>query len=129
MVVWIAFFAGGCALFSKKPPEESLRERVTAYMQARVDSRWNDVYEFFDKGYKEQISRDEFLAMPENIDFIGFTLQNIEMAASKKEAAVSLTVDVEVKGFTFKDNPEKQTWIKERSKWVVKRPLKTQPPF
>ena len=125
----LACSLAGCALFETRPPEESLRERVTTYMQARVDARWADVYEFFYTPYKETISKEQFLAMPGNMNFVGFTIENIDVFDSEKEAVVGVKVDFEVKGYTFKGSLQKQTWIKEGKTWYIKIPLENKPPF
>ena len=98
-------------------------------MQARVDSRGGDVYEFFDSGYKEAISRDHFLGMGSSMDFLAFKIESIEVAPSEKEATVMIRVDVEVRGFTFKETPEKQTWVKEGRSWHIKIDPKPKTPF
>ena len=128
-VIWLIFSLGGCATLSFTPPEEKVQERVAAYMQARVDERWGDVYEFLDSGYKEAVSRDQFLGMSSAMDFLAFTIESIDVAPSEEEATAAVKVDVEVKGFTFHDTPEKQTWVKEGRKWYIKVPAKPKTPF
>lgn len=127
--IFMLVLIGGCAILPLKDPEESLRERVTQYMQARVDERWGDVYEFFDSAYKKSVSRDQFLGIPAKMDFTGFQIDSIEMNESEKEAAVSIKVDVSVQGFEFKGTPEKHTWIKQGGDWYIKVRTDTQPPF
>ena len=128
-IVWAAFFLAACATFSSQTPEESLQERVTAYMQARVDDRWNDVYDCFDKSIKESVSREEFAAQPSNMDFTGFQIDSIDVADSGKEAQVVVKVDFNVQGFDFKGTPQKQTWIKEGRSWYIKQRITAKPPF
>ena len=128
-LLWVAVTLAGCALFSFTPPEEVLRERVTDYMQARVDCRWGDVYNFFDSEYKNILSRDQFLGMSGPLDFLAFKIESIEVAPSEKEAIVMLRIDVEVRGFTFKDTPEKQTWVKDGRTWYIKISPKPKTPF
>jgi hypothetical protein len=129
LIVWVVFTLAGCTTpFSSQTPEVSLQERVTAYMQARVDGRWNDVYDFFDSSIKESLSRDQFVAQPSNMVFTGFQIDSIDVAASGKEAEVVVKVDFNVQGFDFKGTPQKQTWIKEGRSWYIMQRSKPKPP-
>jgi len=112
---------GGCALLPVKSSEESLRERVSLYMQARVDEQWSNVYEFFDPAYRKEVSKEEFLSAPARFDFRGYSIDTIEIAPSEKEATVRLKVDISVQGFEFKGTPERQQWIKDGRTWYIKQ--------
>jgi hypothetical protein len=122
-------FSVGCALLPSQTPEEYLQKRVEGLMQAKINGTWDVVYSFYDSSFRKGVSLDKFSSIPRDIDFKNFTIENIEMLPSKREATAKVKVDISVKGFTFKGAPENQLWIKEGRQWYLKARPGTQHPF
>ena len=120
-LILVFILAIGCASFPQKiSKEESLRKRVNALIQAKIDRRWDIVYDLYDSSYKKTLSREQFANRLRTMQFKNFSIETIEILPSGREAEVKLKVDISMKGFDFKDAPEKQHWIEEKGNWFMK---------
>ena len=114
----------GCASFPQQRPEESLRKRVDALMQAKIEERWDAVYNLYDSSFRKTTPKEKFVYSTRNMRFKNFSIEEIEILPSGQEAKVKVRSDISVQGFDFKGVPEAQHWIREKGKWLLK--VKTQ---
>lgn len=111
------FLALSCASLSLGNPEQALRGRVEKLMQAKVEGKWDQVYELYDENFREHTPRDTFIRIPGRIDFKDYAIERIDLHPSGKSADVVVRVDFLSKGFEFKGGKSKQHWVKEWGRW------------
>jgi hypothetical protein len=120
-LVLIFILAIGCASLPQKiSKEEALRNRVNALMQAKIDGKWDIVYDLYDSSYRKTLSREQFASRSRAMLFKNFSIETIEILPSGTEAKVKVRTDISMKGFDFKGAPENQNWIEENGKWFMK---------
>ena len=101
-----------------KKPEERVRERATLLLQAKVDGKWDQVYDLYDADYRKTIPREAFAKRPRNMSYKGFVIEGVEVLPSGTEAVVRVTETVSVQTFAFKSPVIPQRWIKaDDGKW------------
>jgi hypothetical protein len=123
IVLLIMMFATGwlcsCSTLPFRSPEENLRIKVEDMMNARVNDDWGKVYEYLDSGYRNRISKTNFLNIRREMDITKYKIESIEILPSGKEATVLVKQDITIKVFDFKDQPEKQQWVKDGFSWYL----------
>lgn len=115
----IAVLLPACASFSFKPPEAALRDRVNAYMTAKVNNDWRAVYRYLSPAYRETVSENDFAAKVRKIRFLSYSIESIQMLPSGAEATVELKYNINMQDFVFENNKTKETWIKKGGKWYL----------
>lgn len=110
----------GCASFPQQKPEESLKKRVDILMQAKIDGRWDTVYDLYDSSFRKTTHKEKFVYGTKNMHFKNYSIEEIKILPSGKEADVKIKSEISVQGFDFKGVPETQHWIKEKGKWFMK---------
>ena len=86
-LILVFILAIGCASFPQKiSKEESLRKRVNALIQAKIDGRWDIVYDLYDSSYKKTLSREQFANRLRTMQFKNFSIETIEILPSGREA-------------------------------------------
>jgi hypothetical protein len=108
-----------CSTFSLKPPQERLRDRVQAMMDAKIKNDWAKVYDYLSPSYQKTISKDAFSRMSRSVYFIKYAINSINIGPSGSEANVEVNYDADLKGFDMKNRIEKQTWIKVEGEWYL----------
>lgn len=112
-----------------KKPEERVRESAQTMMQAKVDGKWDQVYDLYDADYRKTITREDFIKRPRNTTYKGFAIESVEVLPSGTEAVVRMTETVSVQTFEFKSPVIPQRWIKaDDGKWY-QRVEESQNPF
>lgn len=119
----------GCATLQEKKHSQSLEKRVSEYMQAQIDRKWDKVYTFFDSSYRKTVSQESFAQTPRNIAFKAFKVEEIKVSPSENQATVKVKIDIEFQSFTFPDAPQTQKWIKENGNWFLKKVKQQMTPF
>jgi len=114
--MWIS----SCSTFPFKSPEETLRTRVEEMMNAKINNDWDIVYKYLDSSYRKKTSEKAFLGINREIAYTNYSVQSIEVQPSKTDAMVIVKQDIKVKMFDFKDQSDKQHWIKEGFNWYLK---------
>lgn len=117
----ILIFLCGCATvpMTSSPPKEPLKRSVKKMMQAKVDGRWDLVYDYFDQGYKKKVSRQQFSGIPRSMFFHSFTIDSFELDPSGQKAVVKLTSTFSARGFRFDEVESVQNWKIENGQWVL----------
>ena len=120
-VAWLlmAILSVGCAALSPAK-QETLDERVTQYMQAQIDRKWDTVYSYLDSSFRAKVTREAYLKRTRNLAYKGFRIDEITMLPPGDKATVKVAIDISFMGFTFKGAPQKQEWVKEEGEWFVK---------
>ena len=119
VLIMAAAIMNACSLMHREPPEEALRERVDAMMNARINNDWEKVYTYLDSSYRKNESKDSFLNKKRDANTTTFTIDQIDIQPSGAEATVKLKNDLNMKGFDLKNNLETQNWIKEDGQWYL----------
>jgi hypothetical protein len=114
--VWLC----SCSTLPFRSPEENLRIRVEDMMNARVNDDWGKVYGYLDSGYRNRVSKTNFLNIRREMDITSYKIESIEILPSGKEATVQVKQNISIKVFDFKDQAEKQQWVKEGFSWNLK---------
>ena len=121
IILPILIFSMGCASFLPSQREEvSLKKRVEALMQAKIDGRWDLVYDFYDTSFRKTTSRESFSRRTRKMLFKAYLIEEIAVLPSANEANVKVKVDILLQGFDFKGAPENQCWIKKKGDWFLK---------
>lgn len=116
--VFFALLATGCDF---KKPEERVRGRAEQLMQAKIDGRWDQVYDLYDADYRKTITRKDFIGRPRNMRHTGFTIESIEVLPSEKEAVVKAKESVTFQAYEFTSPVKAWQWIKaDDGKWYMK---------
>lgn len=124
-LIYIVFT--GCASFAPKPPEEILKERVSAALQAKVENRWGDFYEMTCMEYRKSIPKEKFVNMDRKMIFTGFVIKNIEIGESGKEAKVLVLNDFKFMGYQINEQKQIQKWVYENANWYLSINAKANP--
>ena len=109
-----------CSTLPFRSSEDSLRTRVEEMMNARINDEWDKVYDYLDPGYRNRISKTNFINIRREMDFTKYSIISVEVQPSGKEAFVQIKQDMSMKVFEFKDQPEKQHWVKDGFSWYLK---------
>jgi hypothetical protein len=109
-----------CSTLPFRSSEEALRIRVEEMMNARINDDWEKVYGYLDSGYQNRISKTNFLNIRREMDYIKYSIVSVEVQPSGREAVVQVKQDISIKMFDFKDQPEKQQWVKDGFSWYLK---------
>ena len=115
----------GCNSLSsiiKKP--QTLEERVNAYMQTKIDNRWDLAYSFFDSASKKQLTKEQYSFRPRQFSYTGFRIEDINILPSGDRATVKVRIDMLFMGYAFKGDEgklQRQEWVKEKGRWYVVR--------
>ena len=97
--------------------EKALRDRVSGYMQAVIDGKWNEAYPYMMEGYRATVSPDQFAHVPRNVRTQDYAIESIEIEANGDEARVALSLTIAFQGHAFPNAPQTQTWIMEKGNW------------
>jgi hypothetical protein len=116
----VAICMCSCSTLPFRSSEDSLRIRVEEMMNARINDDWEKVYGYLDPGYRNRISKTNFVNIRREMDFTKYSIISVEVQPSGKEAFVKIKQDMSVKVFEFKDQPEKQHWVKDGFSWYMK---------
>jgi len=117
----VVILAIGCASFPQQiSKEESLRKRIDTLMQAKINGKWDIVYDHYDSSYRKTLPREQFANRSRSMQFKNFSIETIEILPSGKEAKVKVKSDISLQGFDFKGAPENQQWIEENGQWFLK---------
>ena len=112
-----------------KKPEERVRERARLLLQAKVDGKWDQVYDLYDADYRKTITREAFAKRPRTMSYKAFTIEGVEILPSGTEAVVRVTETVSIQTFEFRSPVIPQRWIKaDDGKWY-QRVEESQNPF
>jgi hypothetical protein len=113
--------SAGCAALSPiAAQEESLDQRVTNYMQAQLERKWDRAYAFFDSSSREKATRESYVYRPRKTSFKAFAIDEIKVLPSGDEATVKVRLDIPHMGYNFKGVSQMQNWVKEKGEWFVK---------
>lgn len=116
--VFLLFLTMACNF---KKPEEVVRERATILMQAKIDGKWDLVYDLYDADYRKTITREDFSRRPRNMRHVAFAIESVEVLPSGKEAVVKAKEDVTFQTYKFSSPSKAQRWIRaEDGKWYMK---------
>jgi hypothetical protein len=115
-MVWVS----SCSTLPFRSSEDALRIRVEEMMNARIDDDWGKVYDYLDSAYRNKMSKKNFLNIKREIDYTNYKIESIEILPSGKEAMAQVKQSISIKVFDFKDQPEKQQWVKEGFSWYLK---------
>lgn len=117
--VAVSLLAAGCAHVDQSVPDQktALAERVRAFHQARVEGRWDETYEYFYSGYRDQRSKSEFLSIPKNVNVVGFEIGEIRIEDSENIAEVSVKENVSIQGYEIEGGFTPRNWVKEQGNW------------
>ncbi len=119
----ILILLAGCATLSPlTTKQETLEERVTNYMQAQTDGKWDIVYSFFDASSREKTSRESYVHQTRKVSCKGFAIEDIAVLPSGDRATVKVGIHISFMGYDFKRAPQTQEWVKEKGAWFVKFP-------
>ena len=107
ILISLSVMLGGCAHLLRDPgSEEALRQRVTQAWNAKVSKNWDIVYNLTVAEYREKVSLQAFLRGA-NLDISEFSIKEITMLESGKEAVANVTCKASHMGmvfpFTFKE--------------------------
>lgn len=98
-------------------------------MDAKIAGDWGLVYDFYAPTSRPKASTGES-SPARGISFKGYTIENLEILESGKEARVRISNDISMQGFDFKNAPEVQHWVKAKGKWYLgvkaSSPMKTE---
>ena len=126
----IMILSAGCAALSPLAQQETLEERVTNYMQAQIDGKWDIAYSFFDPSSREKVSREGYVHQTRKLSYKGFTIEEVTILPSGDQATVMVRIDISFMGYVFPRAPQKQNWVRERGAWFLKfRPPSRKTPF
>ena len=118
----ILILSAGCAALSPKTAKEeslALEGRVKNYMQAQIDRKWSLAYAFFDSSSREKVARESYVYRPRKVNFKAYTIEEITVLPSGDRATVTVRVDIQYMGYTFKRVSQPQNWVKEKGEWFV----------
>ncbi len=120
-LVVATLLAAGCAHMESAIPDEqtALAERARAFHQARVEGRWDETYEYFYSGYRDQRSKSEFLSIPKNVNILGFEIGEIRIDESGETAEVPVKENVSIQGYEFEGGFTSRNWVKEQGTWYL----------
>ncbi|MFP4388698.1 MAG: hypothetical protein ACLFPR_07080 [Desulfococcaceae bacterium] len=120
-LVAATLLAAGCAHVDPAVPDEktALAERARAFHQARVEGRWDEAYEYFYSGYRDQRSKSAFLSIPKNVNVLGFEIGEIRIDDSGKTAEVPVKEKVSIQGYEFEGGFTSRNWVKEKGNWYL----------
>jgi hypothetical protein len=121
-------YLGACSTFSFRSAEEQLRARVDGLMTARINSEWGKVYEFYAPAYKENNSRDAFVAKSRQSNVLRYQIESIEIAPSGDEATVKVKNDMSALTFEFPGIVMTQRWVKTGWNWYLDVNSKSEKP-
>lgn len=129
LLLFLAVFSGitGCATLSPMDENASLRERVEALHQAKVEGNWEAVYDFFYSEYRKQRTKIQFLSKPKGMNFKRFEIGKLEIAPSGDTATVEVKEDFSYQGYEFDGYFKPQTWVKEKGEWFFKLDPQSKP--
>ncbi|MDM8515101.1 hypothetical protein QUF76_02790 [Desulfobacterales bacterium HSG16] len=99
--------------------EDDLRKRVEGMLEARNNGYWDDVYDYYNKEYRDSITKKQFMNRPRGLRFIAYDIQVIEIQPSKTQAKVTIREEVSYKGRKTKGQITTD-WIIEEGRWVQK---------
>ena len=126
-LVSILLMAGGAAFFPQATPEASLEERVSDYMQAQVDQKWDRAYLFLNDSSRRQVSREKYIHQTRKASYTGFEIEEITVQPEGDQATVKVRIDILFMGFELKRTPHTQTWVKEKGTWFIVAQPKARP--
>lgn len=112
--------SSGLLAGSEQDTAAALKSRAHSLMQAKVAGDWNEVYDHFWSGFRDQISQVQFLNKTKSVMFKDYSIEDIEMAKDGQEAVVTVGNDCSVQGYELQGALEKQTWIYENGRWFQK---------
>jgi hypothetical protein len=124
--------AGCAALTSMTVKQETLalEERVTNYMQAQINKKWDLTYSFFDSSSREKISRESYVYRTRTLSYKKFEIEEITLLPSWDQATVRVKITISFMTYQFTLSPQTQNWVKENGAWFVKyEPRSQKNPF
>lgn len=88
LLVFLSF--NGCYLKRGMMPEESLRSRVAAYWDARVQGDNEKAYDLIEPGAKENISMAGYARRTAHSTIIDYNIRDIKIDSAENEAVVQV---------------------------------------
>jgi len=118
-VIMVVIIAGCSALRTITDMKTSLRDRVTDYMDARMQGDKAKSHAFFSRESKERIPREKYLSIPQTISYVSYAIDTIDIADTEKEAEVTVKIDIKIMTFVFKGITQTQQWLWENGSWCI----------
>lgn len=105
---------GGGASQDPARAEKDVRARCAEFWNARLKGDWDRNYEMTEPRIKEEISQSDFKAQRGVIQYLGFTIEKVEINGNQATLTVKVEVKIEhpmVKGLK---NPYMETMVKDQ---------------
>jgi len=115
----LTFTFSGCASLQKNSPEDALKTRVEAFMNAKIAGDWEKAYSYFESSYRERVSKENYVRRAAAVVIKKFSIESIEIDPTGKKATVMIKSDITMQGLEFKDNVSTKKWVKEGSTWYL----------
>jgi len=106
-----------CAHFPKMGAgEKQLEQQVSRIMEAKINGKWDQVYEMFCTNYRKSVKKSSFLHF-NRIKFISYRIHSVDIDDDGKSAVAQVYISFSSKGFTFPESIKEQHWLLERGNW------------
>jgi hypothetical protein len=118
VIMSIFLFLTGCAHITADKTVPSLQERISTVWQAKVDKKWDEVYDHSCREWRAKISEAAFLRSA-NMTITSFKTEKIQRSADGKEATVTIRFNTDAMGMELKGVKIKERWVYEDNNWYV----------
>ncbi|MCF8109661.1 MAG: hypothetical protein K9J81_11800 [Desulfohalobiaceae bacterium] len=120
LVLLLLSASSGLLAGSEQDPAVALKNRTHSLMQAKVAGDWDEVYDHFWSGFRDQISEVQFLNKTKTVMFKDYSIEDIELTGDGHEAVVTVSNDCSIQGYELEGALDKQAWIYENGRWFQK---------
>lgn len=128
-VMLLLITSSGCAHLSASPdPKRTLRQRVSAVWQAKVDGEWDLIYDMTSSNYKKHVSRKEHLRQSHQ-SIEKFTIADLQIFPDKRRAKATVQFDIRSMGFLIPNAQIQEHWVLEKGGWFLDLPVSKGSPF
>lgn len=105
-----------CAHSNTSSENDSVEQRISQLLQARVQKNWSLLYDMADSGYRKDVAKDSFMSMNRGMTFMSYKVVNIDKENDEKVRA-EIEWEFMMNGYIFGGQKEHQVWIREDNSW------------
>ncbi len=119
-IIFSFFLLSGCQTLNKAKisPEDALRNRVTAYWDARVQDQPEKAYEMIEPDAKQSLGLSTYTKRTSQSKILSYKIEDITVDSENREATVRVARSFRIKPGVIPINIDKPLQQTADSKWV-----------
>ncbi|RZB38061.1 MAG: hypothetical protein SRB2_00407 [Desulfobacteraceae bacterium Eth-SRB2] len=129
VMIHLLIIGSGCVHLTASPdPKHTLRQRVSAAWQARVNGDWDLIYDIAASNYKKHVTRKQHLR--QSHQFIEkFNIADLQIFPDERRAKATVQFDIRSMGFLIPNAQIQENWVLEKGVWFLDLPVSKGSPF